>query len=277
MYKFTLELLFQIIGIGSASGLLLKNDQLNVISDNGTFLYTYELKSAHLNRYPLAAHPAENIAKKTKPDFEAITAYGDKLYIFGSGSTENRNQMVSLDAKTKELLATADMTGLYHKMQEHAGINSANFNLEGAVFTGTDWYFLNRGNGGAGKNGLFKVSGKIPEVSSKVSFTEIQLPAIKGIPTGFTDAILIDQQIYFLAAAEDSNSTYQDGAVFGTLIGSIQLGKMELEFSKQISDRHKFEGLTLKEQTKHQLTFLLCEDNDTDKLQADIYQLTLKR
>ncbi|WGQ10390.1 hypothetical protein QG516_01820 [Pedobacter gandavensis] len=277
MYKFTLELLFQIIGIGSASGLLLKNDQLNVISDNGTFLYSYEMKAAHLSRHPLGSQPSENIVKKNKPDFEAITAYGDKIYVFGSGSTENRNQMVTLKAKDKQLISTADVSEVYQEMRNVSGIDAENFNIEGVIFTGADWYFLNRGNGGSGKNGVFKVSGPQLKAISKISFKEIALPGIKGVPTGFTDAILVDHHIYFLAAAEDSNSTYQDGAVLGTLIGSINMDKMALDFTAQISERHKFEGLTLKQETADELSFLLCEDNDTDKLQADIYQLKLKR
>ncbi|MBC8985084.1 hypothetical protein H9X96_04775 [Pedobacter sp. N36a] len=277
MYKFTLELLFQIIGISSASGLLLKNDQLNVISDNGTFLYSYEMKAAHLSRHPLGTQPSENIVKKNKPDFEAITSYGDKIYVFGSGSTANRNQMVTLNAKDKQVISTDDVSEVYQEMRRVSGINAENFNIEGAIFTGADWYFLNRGNGESGKNGVFKVSGQKPMAISKVSFKEIVLPWIKGIPAGFTDAILIDHHIYFLAAAEDSNSTFQDGAVLGTLIGRINMDQMELDFTEQISDRHKFEGLTLKQQTVDELSFLLCEDDDTDKLQADIYQLKLKR
>ncbi|ALL06695.1 hypothetical protein AQ505_15040 [Pedobacter sp. PACM 27299] len=277
MYKFTLELLFQIIGIGSASGLVLKNDQLNVISDYSTFLYSYELKSAHLTRHPLSTGPSQNITKKTKPDFEAITSYGDQLYIFGSGSTENRSQMVSVNAKSKQVISTRDVADVYQEMRRVSGLNSENFNLEGVVFTGKEWYFLNRGNGGAGRNGVFVISGEKPTATSKITFKEILLPGIKGVATGFTDAILVDHHIYFLAAAEDSQSTYQDGVVFGTLIGSINIAQMELDFTEQISDRHKFEGLALKHQTADEMTFLLCEDNDTDKLQADIYQLKLKR
>lgn len=277
MYRFTLELLFQIIGIGSASGLLLKNDQLNLISDNGTYLYAYEMKSSHLTRHPLSTVPSENIVKKLKPDFEAMTAYGEVLYVFGSGSTEHRNQLVKVNADSKKVISTLNLSVLYQKMQKVAGINSENFNIEGVVFTGKDWYFFNRGNGGAGKNGVFKVQGTDLSTAGKISFKEILLPKIKGVATGFTDALALDGKLYFLAAAEDSNSTYQDGAVFGTIIGCIDIKKMKLDFSQQITDQHKFEGLTLKQHTKEQISFLLCEDNDSDQLKADIYQLTLKR
>lgn len=277
MYRFTLELLFQIIGIGSASGILLKNDQLNIISDNGTYLYAYEMNSSHLNRYPLAALPAENIEKKLKPDFEAMTVHGNVIYIFGSGSRENRNQLLKVNADSKKVISTDNLSLLYKKMQTLAGINSQNFNIEGVVFTGADWYFFNRGNGGHAKNGVFKVIGASLSNPALISFKEIPLPKIKGVSCGFTDAIKVDGKLYFLAAAEDSNSTYKDGAVLGTIIGRIDLEQLELEFTQQISDQHKFEGITLQHKTADQLDFLLCEDNDSDQLRADIYKLTLKR
>lgn len=277
MYRFTLELLFQIIGIGSASGLLLKNDQLNIISDNGTYLYAYEMKSAHLSRHPLIAHPAENIEKKLKPDFEAITSHGNVLYLFGSGSRENRMQLVKVNAESKKVISTTNISALYKKMQKVARINAENFNIEGVVYTGADWYFFNRGNGGAGRNGVFKLEGASLSVASKMSFKAIKLPEIKGVPCGFTDAIEVDGKLYFLAAAENSSSTYKDGAVFGTLIGSIDIGKMRLDFTQQITDQHKFEGIALRNKTERELSFLLCEDNDSDQLKADIYELKLKR
>ena len=45
MEKFTLEILFQIIGIGSASGLFYNNDSLYIIGDNSGFLYEYNMQN----------------------------------------------------------------------------------------------------------------------------------------------------------------------------------------------------------------------------------------
>ena len=43
---------------------------------------------------------------------------------------------------------------------------------------------------------------------SKFKFIPFELPKIKNVETTFTDAILIEDKIYFLAAAEDTASTY---------------------------------------------------------------------
>ncbi|WP_342333208.1 hypothetical protein [Pedobacter sp. FW305-3-2-15-E-R2A2] len=277
MYRFTLELLFQIIGIGSASGLFLKDNSLYVIGDNSAYFYEYELKSAALKRHALSENPAENIAKKLKPDFEALAFYEDSFYLFGSGSTENRTKMVQLNASTKEVTAVKDLSALYQSMQVLADLSAENFNIEGVVHAGDNWYFFNRGNGNSGQNIVFTVSGNQLTAEAKITFKTLNLPKIKGVRTGFTDAIKLDDKLYFLAAAENTNSTYNDGAVLGSIIGSIDLKTMKIDFTKQISDRYKFEGLTLQHKGEGEISFLLCEDNDSDQLQAAIYLLKLKR
>lgn len=277
MNRFTLELLFQIIGVGSASGLIFDHSVLNIISDNSSYLYEYELKSASLKRHPLLENPAENIPKKIKPDFEAITSYADTLYLFGSGSTANRTKMIKANTKTKEVYSVTDITDLYTAMQTFAALTPENFNIEGVAYNGKAWYFFNRGNGVSGKNIVFTVEGKNLFDDFNIIFSELKLPKIKGVRSGFTDAIAVDDKLYFLAAAENTSSTYTDGAVLGSLIGRIDLKKMKIDFTQKITDTHKFEGLTLYSNSNQEISFLLCEDNDTEQLQADIYRLRLKK
>ena len=275
MNRLTIELLFHILGVGSASGLFLKDNSLYVIGDNSSYFYEYELKSSALNRYALNESPAENIKKKVKPDFEALAFYGGSFYLFGSGSTENRTKMVQLNSATKERVSVLDLSALYQSMKVLAGLNAENFNIEGVVHTGDSWYFFNRGNGHLGRNIVFTVHGKYLNGNTKITFTEFKLPEIRGCQVSFTDAIEVGDKLYFLAAAENTNSTYNDGEVLGSVIGCIDVKTMKVVFTKEISDRHKFEGLTLKHNSEKELSFLLCEDNDSDQLGADIYLLSL--
>lgn len=280
MQKFQLELLFQIIGIGSASGLIFKTDSLFIISDNSRLLYEYNTNSKKLENHDLLESteiPTENIPKKLKPDFEAIASFEDDLYVFGSGSTEKRNQMVQISASTKQVIKTTDLTDLYLSMQYFANIKPEDFNIEGAIFTGEDWYFFQRGNGENGQNGVFTVSGKNLANEFSILYNSYKLPKINGIQTTFTDAILADETIYFLATAENSNSTYNDGEVLGSIIGSIDPNSMKLKLKQTITNEHKFEGLALFKNNKENIEFLLCEDKDSDILQSNIYKLTLKK
>ena len=276
MEKFQLSLLFKIIGLGSASGLLFQNNTILAIGDNSSYLYEYQTETAKLQRHPLAENAQENTPKAFKPDFEAITQHADSIYIFGSGSTENRNFMVQVDSKTKEVIKTQELTDLYLTMQSFAKIAPEDFNIEGVIYNGETWFFFNRGNGKTGKNVVFTVEGKNLVNEFQIISNEYKLPKIKGVRTSFTDAILVDNKIYFLASAENSNSTYDDGEVLGSIIGRIDVKKMKIDFTQKISDTHKFEGLTLYKKSSNEIEFLLCEDNDTEVLEADIYQLKLK-
>lgn len=277
MHKFTLEILFQIIGIGSASGLIYKDHQLFIIGDNSSYLYEYSIENKELKRHPLTENPSENIVKKNKPDFEAVTEFDNKLYIFGSGSTEKRNKMVTIDSKSKEIIATTDLSDLYLAMQSFAELPQDDLNIEGAAFNGSEWFFFNRGNGTKGKNIVFTVQGKNLTEEFNIIANEFKLPKIKGIRSSFTDAITVGDKMYFLATAENTDSTYNDGEVLGSIIGCIDLTKMKIDFTKKITDTHKFEGLTFYKETEKEISFLLCEDNDTEELKASIFKVSLKK
>ncbi|WP_338645872.1 hypothetical protein V5J73_11050 [Flavobacterium sp. KS-LB2] len=277
MEKFTLEILCQIIGIGSASGLIYQDQSLYIIGDNSGFLYEYQIDLRDLKRHPLLENPKENTPKKEKADFEAITQFQDSLFVFGSGSTDKRNKMIQVNAKSKKVVATNDLTDLYTVMQNFGGVNPEDFNIEGAIYDGENWYILNRGNGISNKNVLFTIAGKNLTNNFQILSNTYKLPKIKGVRSSFTDAILVDNTIYFLATAEDTQSTYDDGEVLGSLIGSIDLKTMKINFTQKISSNHKFEGLTLYAESPEKITFLLCEDNDTEVLETNIYKLTLNK
>lgn len=281
MQKFQLELLFQIIGIGSASGLVFKDNSLFIISDNSSVLYEYNIENKNLETHRLLEMaegiPTENIQKKLKPDFESIANFGEDCYIFGSGSRENRNKMIHFDTNQKQKMSETDVTDLYLVMQNFGNTNPEDFNIEGVVYNGESWFLFNRGNGKSGKNGIFTIGGNNLTDDFSVLYNSYKLPKIKGIQSSFTDAVRVEGKIYFLATVEDTKSTYDDGAVLGTFIGRLDIEKMKIDFTQKISDTHKFEGLTVFKENEKAIEFLLCEDKDNDDLKSDIFRLTLDK
>lgn len=277
MKKFTLEILLHIIGIGSASGLIYNDNNLLLIGDSSGFLYEYKIDAADLQKHQLIENPTENIAKKEKMDIESITQNGDNLYVFGSGSGGvNRNKMIETSIKTKDTLANVDLTNLYTSMQNFAKISPKQFNIEGAIYNGSTWYLFNRGNGKDNRNVIFTIKGNNLTDDFSIISNEIKLPEINDFQSGFSDAILVDDKIYFLATAENSKSTTDDGRILGCLIGRIDVETMKIDFTKKISDTQKFEGITLYSKSGKNLEFLLCEDNDTTVLESNIYKLSLR-
>ncbi|HEX9979343.1 MAG TPA: hypothetical protein VGB50_02125 [Flavobacterium sp.] len=277
MQKLSLELLFHIIGIGSASGLFYANNSIFVISDNGSLLYQYNTADKSLGKSILInSDVTENIKKKQKPDFEAFAHDEKNYYVFGSGSTEKRNRMVTVDRKTKNAISESDLTAIYTEMRVISNMTADDFNIEGVVKKKDTWYFLNRGNGPAGRNIIFTINGNL-DTKGKITFKEFSLPQENNSKATFSDGVLVGNNLYFLAAAENSNSTYLDGDVLGSWVGRIDLKKMELAEIKKIDGNHKFEGIALFEEAKDSISFLLCEDNDTKILESDIFKLTLKK
>lgn len=277
MRKFSLELFCRIIGIGSASGLFFQNNSLYLISDNSNVLYNYDISSKNLTKTELSqARPLENIPKAYKPDFEAMTMNGNDLYLFGSGSTDKRNSAQKVNPVATST-SKIDMAELYDAMQSFGQIDKANFNIEAVVNDGADWYFFNRGNGPKGQNAIFTLIGDIFGQEFQMLHNEFKLPKINGASASFTDAVKVKSKLYFLAAAEKSNSTYHDGEVAGTLIGCIDIDSMEIEWTQVISSKNKFEGITLYAEDAKTLTFLLCEDTDSQVEASDIYRLTVDK
>lgn len=278
MHATQLEVFAEIDGIGSASGLFLQEDLLYIIGDNSGYLNEYNIKTRKLQKIQIlfdrSLNHLENIPKSLKPDFEILCQHGDKLYILGSGSTPKRNLMIEFDLKTHKLIQT-DLTETYRNLKSAARIDDENFNLEGAIFTGKTWLLFNRGNGIDAKNGIFKIEGTDLTKAEWIKFNRFKLANMDHVESSFTDATLVKNEIFFIATAEDTKSTYADGEILGSFIGSINLQSLKLTFSNKISGRHKFEGLTLLQQNEQTITFLLCEDRDTDELKTVIYKLAI--
>lgn len=273
MQNFTLELQFRINGIGSASGLVYKENSLFIISDNGSFLYHYYIPENKLIRIPLVKNAQENIPKKDKLDFESITLKGNKLHIFGSGSTSKREKEIIYNLETSAI-EEKDLSKFYEKIKQTTSISDENLNIEGALFYNKKWHLFQRGNGANSRNGILMLDKKLNK-NGIIEFIPIQLPKIKNIETTFTDAILVEDKIYFLAAAEDTTSTYEDGEILGSIIGRLDAQTLKIDFTQIITDTHKFEGLTFYKKMGDKIEFLLCEDNDTEVLETNIYKLTL--
>ena len=131
MDKEKLSIFAVIKGIGSASGLCLKQNFLYVIGDNSAYLYEYDVQNKTLNRIELLKGFAvlENIPKAIKPDFEVLCNYQNSLYILSSGSMSNRNQMVVYNLETKQI-ARHNLSSLYAKIKTKCNIDDDNLDIE---------------------------------------------------------------------------------------------------------------------------------------------------
>lgn len=271
---FMLHILLSVQGVGSASGLVMLENQIYMVSDNSNYLYRVSTQDSTMEKVLVLDRGVnEQVPKKQKSDFEAITQLDSTLYLFGSGSGKSRQNWVRYDLATGER-DSLDRSALYKKLQERFAIAEDDFNIEGALFYGEDLWLFNRGNGPGLKNGIFIV-GK-DDLEPK-AFHAVPLARLGGIPLGFTDAILVNDRVYFTAAAEDSGSNYHDGGIAGTVLGCFDPKSMKMDFIETLSTKQKFEGISLFKQTDSALEFVLCEDPDSGMLTSTIYHLTVPR
>tara|TARA_B110000503_G_C7090911_1_gene389380 strand:- start:663 stop:1367 length:705 start_codon:yes stop_codon:yes gene_type:complete len=230
------------------------------------------MESHLLNKIVLDENSQENIHKKTKPDYESIVLYDQKLILLGSGSTANRNGVKTYDLKSK-LIKNLDYKSIYEKFKNCAALTNNDLNIEGLIINNDMSYFFQRGNSSNSCNGIFCCDSK----TDTIRYINVVLPQINNIESTFTDAILVDDTIYFLASVENTTSTYYDGEILGTFVGKIKLSDCLIEETQLISNKHKFEGITLYKTSKNEIEFLLCEDNDSTILEADIYKLIIQK
>ncbi len=277
MNSFLLEIFCRIVGISAASGLVHHQSHLYLIADNSQYIYDYDINTRTLNKHPLVKSPniSETNAKKDKLDLEAIGMHQDTLFLFGSGSTTKRNTLFRVtytaDFQTKQ----QDLYECYQRLQKEAQISAEDFNIEGAIITSERILLFNRGNGPAKKNVIFEIIGS--DLSGTIRWKEVPLPKIKTIETGFTDAILHAGRIYFIAAAEDANSTYLDGEIGGSIFGIMDAESFDIVQTMEISQTHKMEGITFLEEDEKSIQFLLCEDRDEDNKLTVISKLTISK
>ena len=273
MENFKLTNFFTIKGISAASGLVYSQNVLFVISDSSNFLYQFDIDKKLLLKFPLVKEARENIEKENKPDLESITQYGNQLIMLGSGSTQKRNTMFTLDLGS-DALQTQDLSVLYQNLKNVGSFTDDQLNIEGAIYAHQTMLLFQRGNSKNSQNGIFIIPN---HQEDGIRFVPISLPTLDNVETTFTDAILVGDKIYFLACAENTTSTYEDGKVLGTILGVMHAPTFEIIDVQLLSEHQKFEGITLYNETETELEFLLCEDNDTETIEAEIYKLTLKK
>lgn len=271
MNTLILKLLFTIQGVGAASGLIYRDGGLYVISDNSNYLYHYAIEEQELGQVLLLDRSTNvDVPKKHKADFEAVTADGGTLYVFGSGSSKKRDLLRRYDTDTEETVAT-NMRKVYKTLRKMYSITEDDFNIEGALFVNDELWLFNRGNGPLEQNGVYVLD---KDNFSPKAFHAVPLGGLDGVPLGFTDAILVDGKVYFTAAAEGGESSFHDGEVMGTVFGCLDPGTMKVEYTELISEGQKFEGITVFRKTPTEIDFLLCEDPDNGENSSTVYQLT---
>jgi hypothetical protein len=261
--------------ISAASGLVELEDKFFVIADDENFLGVYDLETLNGSAFPIFHERlSENKAlrKKQKSDFEALVLLPErkKLLIVPSGSTANRERGAVMSASgqfEKEISFHALYTDLRKYFSE--------LNIEGGVVFDEDLWLFQRGNGQLNQNGIFVLNLNDLLLNKKLTpkTIPIQLGALKDVSLSFTDATKADGNILFLAVAENTLSTYLDGAIVGSILGIMNRSGEILHTSPLVTDS-KPEGISYNSLTK---CFHLVTDDDDRDVPSALYRGNLPK
>lgn len=181
--------------------------------------------------------------KKRKPDLESVLTLPDgRLLALGSGSTRARERLLVMG--DDQLPRWIDASPLYRALRAEPSFAGSELNIEGAALLGDRVKLFQRGNG-AVVDGVAPLNATVDlslqELLEEMlrwesastgdcrvalrSIASYSLGTLSGVALSFTDATAWPSthpgRVAFLAAAEDSPDTYQDGLCAGSALGFI--------------------------------------------------------
>ena len=236
--------------LAAASALVALDERLYVLGDDELLLQRYSLTGGFIDQQSLLVGelPQEQAERKRlKPDFEMLCVLPDgRLLALGSGSTAQRCRAVLVDGEQTRVIDLGELYGaLAAQLPE--------LNLEGAVVQGQQLLLAQRGNGRGGVNALIsldlsRVLGGLDQgglsASALCAVQPVELGDWQGVPLSLTDLCLDGQgRLLFSAAAEETASSYHDGACAGSVIGCLEAGRVSRQWS--LSGQAKIEGLAM--------------------------------
>lgn len=280
--------------LSAASGLTCLGSFNYVVADDELHLGVFRSDSSepgHLIRLFDGELPAsKSERKKQKPDFEALTllpAYGDcphgALLALGSGSRPNRCLGALLGLDTQGAVCgspqVVDLSPVLAPLRDKFPA----LNIEGAVVSGAELRLFQRGNKRHPENAIvrFQLSAFLDVLNSEqtgsiepTTISKFNLGQIDGIPLCFTDAAALpDGAMVFIAVAEDTNDTYNDGACAGAAVGIVD---NELRSLHRIERPYKVEGVDARVKGDT-VELLLVTDADDADTPAGLFSATIAR
>lgn len=268
-------------GVRAASGLVKVQNTFFIIADDELTLAAFNFESQPQARFfPLlnGALPEDPIQrKKLKPDWESLVQLdlnGHKVILaIPSGSTIHRIKGAYLD--NNSVAREVDFSKIYAELSK----SIPELNIEGACIIENKLKLFQRGNGAAGKNAIIDLdlNGVCEDIQKNESLSPLRIQSIKDYELGslngykldFTDACTVEDKIWFLAVAENSSSTYEDGQYYGAILGCLDSSGNEIE-RFEIDCATKPEGLWVEHET-NRLCFYVVTDADNRNVFASLY------
>ena len=271
--------------VASASGVVRRGDFVYVIGDEQLHLGVFRMSSpapGETVRVLEGELPEDDESRSdAKPDLEALTmlppfrghAYGALLGL-GSGSGPERDRgfvwPLNADGSLRGEVRGLDLRPLFERLRgEVDGLN-----VEGASVVGNRLWLMHRGNRGAMVNVVAELS--LERVMESVlgdaridpgelaALRSYDLGRLDGVELTFSDATPLGEELLvFTASAEGQGDDGPDGAIRGSVIGTID-AQGHVQRLRTIDRRYKVEGVHASIDTGVMDLLFVCDQDDPD-------------
>ncbi|KAA9339081.1 hypothetical protein F0P96_00125 [Hymenobacter busanensis] len=289
----------------SASGIEVLDEVAYIIGDDSPLLYRLDAATlqpmAPIVLFETDQFATGRIPKHLKPDLECLTAAADAdgaqgLLILGSGATTAREIgfWVDLPAAGNQVpeVHPLSLTVVYEALRG-AMKPGLVLNLEAAAATATELLLLQRSVGTEAGNVLYlcDLYGALDLLRHRThvvpSFRALEytLPAIDGIPAGFSGATTFENSLFLTASVENTPDAVADGVVLGSFVGVIDFSKGQLGPTARFAQLAlangqaywgKVESVAVRRRLgTHRYELLLVTDDDAGGSTALLVELSL--
>ncbi len=277
--------------VPSASGITKVGNSFYVVGDNSPMLFKLNNRYQIEEEIRLIPDSEPIMPKKIKEDFEAIETIvwnnQKQILVFGSGSKSPQRDVLYryfLDNTTR--FEKHNLTEFYNHLIDKTILDKKSINIEGVAVSGNQMILLNRD-----KNlvmvfelddfmNYITKGGALPNPKT----FQIKLPKLKEMQAEFSGAVFLpnEQKICFTASVENKDNTIDDGAIFGSYVGILDLSKLANNYEptciliKQNGETPKIKVESvevLKYSKKQSATLVLVTDSDggiSEVLEAEI-------
>jgi hypothetical protein len=218
--------------LSGGSGILKSGDRYFVVGDDMPDLFELGSSGHIIDQRLLLDIPTDSsgrIEKHLKPDFEAMAKIDEVSFIIlGSGSkSPERDICIQIHMKDTLSVNTFDLGEFYRHLRSLDIMADRELNIEGAAIKNGHLYLFNRR-----PNIIFDVDwielGDYLQGASALPVPEAKeftLPDIRGIEAGFSGATILSSQkkLLFTASVENTENAYDDGAILGSFIGTLDV------------------------------------------------------
>ncbi|CAA9481533.1 MAG: hypothetical protein AVDCRST_MAG69-805 [uncultured Solirubrobacteraceae bacterium] len=272
--------------IASASGVVRRGDFVYVIGDDELYLGVFRMSVPEPGEpvRVLDGNLPEDAEARSdaKPDLEALTmlppfrghAYGALLGL-GSGSGPDRDRgfvwALNHDGSLRGEVRDLDLAPLFERLRDDID----GLNIEGACVMGDRLWLMHRGNRGGTINVVAELS--LERVMDSIlgdsridpgelaAMRSYDLGELDGIELTFSDTTPLGRDLLvFTASAEGSGSDGPDGAIRGSVVGTIGLDG-QVQRLRTIDRRWKVEGVHASIDTGVMDLLFVCDQDDPDE------------